>query len=126
MTAKKRHDHAGDGSRLSDSPFAALRQTLPGEDRTESVDSPAPSSTTRAWSVEKARKGGWKLSLVKKPGGKVATVLEGVQGDATGLLKALRKHCGAGGAGLEPGALEIQGDHRRSISDWLDQRGGVG
>mgnify|MGYP002619747473 CR=1 FL=1 len=129
MAAKKREDRTGDGAPLTNNPFAAL-----GGPETAPVLPPAPVSpptvkkpaTPSLWRVEQARKGGWKLSLVKRAGGRSATVLAGVQGDAEALVKALRKLCGAGGAVTGPDAVEIQGDQRQSIADWLDKRGGEG
>lgn len=49
------------------------------------------------------------------------TVLTGVEKGNAALLKALRKHCGAGGALVEPDGVEIQGDHREKIGAWLDR-----
>jgi translation initiation factor 1 (eIF-1/SUI1) len=73
-----------------------------------------------------SRKGGWRLAIEKRAGGKAVTVLSGVDGDAGTLLKALRKHCGAGGAVAASDAVEIQGDHRAAIAAWLEARGGRG
>ncbi len=58
-------------------------------------------------------------------GGKAVTVIRGVplQGEAlTALGKRLRTFCGAGGT-LKDGVLEVQGDHRDRVVDWLTKEG---
>lgn len=58
-------------------------------------------------------------------GGKVVTVITGLPGTETeldGLLKALKQHCGAGGA-RDGRSLEIQGDHRERIRTHLEGLG---
>lgn len=130
MNARKRKDLAGEAGPLTDNPFGALgpaghapsapRPQGGGESHAEEA---APTTT---WRVAPARKGGWRLSLEKRRGGKVVTVLESVEGDREALLKALRKHCGAGGAVSGESSVELQGDHRGAIAAWLDTRGGEG
>ena len=66
------------------------------------------------FTVERTRKGGYPISLEKRPSGKVVTIIRNVSGDAEGLLKLLKKKCGAGGC-LADNAIEIQGDHRERI-----------
>lgn len=54
-------------------------------------------------------------------GGKVVTVIRGLpqRGAALDTLAGeLKRLCGAGGA-VKDGAVEIQGDHRERIADWL-------
>jgi translation initiation factor 1 len=58
-------------------------------------------------------------------GGKAVTVVRGVplQGDAlVALGKRLRTFCGAGGT-LKDGVLEVQGDHRDRLLEWLGKEG---
>jgi translation initiation factor 1 len=58
-------------------------------------------------------------------GGKVVTVIRGLPGNAAQLLALvadLRRLCGAGGA-VKEGTLEIQGDHRDRLAEWLRARG---
>jgi translation initiation factor 1 len=58
-------------------------------------------------------------------GGKAVTVIRGVplQTEAlTALGKRLRTFCGAGGT-LKDGVLEVQGDHRDRVVDWLAKEG---
>ncbi len=58
-------------------------------------------------------------------GGKTVTVVRGLPGNAAQLLALaadLRRVCGAGGT-MKAGVLEIQGDHRERIAEWLHARG---
>jgi len=58
-------------------------------------------------------------------GGKVVTVVRGVDGDAAALAalgKRLRTACGSGGT-VRDGVLEVQGDHRDRIVDLLAREG---
>ncbi|NUM56332.1 MAG: translation initiation factor [Candidatus Hydrogenedentes bacterium] len=115
-----RVDKSGDGESLANNPFAALaglKGALP--------DAPAPRPDKQVaeivrpkanvpFHIQRTRKGGMPLSLEKRPGGKVATLIGNVQGDADALLTLLKKKCGAGGV-VRDGAVEIQGDHRSRI-----------
>ncbi len=63
----------------------------------------------------------------QRRGGKVVTVIRGVPltGDPLAALgKRLRTACGAGGT-LKDGVLELQGDHRERVIEWLKQEGWV-
>jgi translation initiation factor 1 len=58
-------------------------------------------------------------------GGKVVTVIRGLPGDASGpaLVAAdLRRLLGVGGT-VKGGAVELQGDHRERVAEWLAARG---
>ena len=57
-------------------------------------------------------------------GGKVVTVIRGLPPGAALLALAadLKRLCGAGGT-VKDGTLEIQGDHRDRVADWLRERG---
>jgi translation initiation factor 1 len=58
-------------------------------------------------------------------GGKAVTVIRGVplQGEALAALgKRLRTMCGAGGT-LKDDVLEVQGEHRDRVVDWLSKEG---
>ena len=58
-------------------------------------------------------------------GGKVVTVVRGVDGNAAALAalgKRLRAACGSGGT-VRDGVLEVQGDHRDPIADLLSREG---
>lgn len=54
--------------------------------------------------------------------GKHVTVVKGLSGNLKPLLKELQKVCGSGGTVKEM-QLEIQGDHRKRVSDFLQQKG---
>ena len=72
------------------------------------------------YQVGKTRKGGWPLSVEKRPAGKVVTVIRNISGDAEALLSALKKRCGAGGV-VREGSVEVQGDHCAKIEAFLEQ-----
>jgi translation initiation factor 1 (eIF-1/SUI1) len=111
----------GESAPLADNPFAALEGEASDDDASSRVTVPASGSAKSppAYSVEKTRKGGWPLSLEKRRGGKTVTVLDRVSGDAKGLLKRLRRECGAGGS-LQDERIEIQGDHVNVMHALLD------
>lgn len=118
--SKTKLDKAGDLQSLTNNPFGALagmKGALP--------DSPAPApakpvaeivkpKADAPFHIQRTRKGGMPLSLEKRPGGKVATLIGNVHGDADALLALLKKKCGAGGV-VRENAVEIQGDHRSRI-----------
>lgn len=113
-------DKAGDGQPLTDNPFGALagmKGDLPQAAPPKPVQPVAEIVKPKCdapFYVRRTRKGGMPLSLERRPGGKVATVIGNVQGDAEALLGLLKKRCGAGGV-VREGAVEIQGDHRSRI-----------
>ncbi len=58
-------------------------------------------------------------------GGKVVTVIRGLPGTAAAqvtLAAELKRLCGAGGT-VKGGSLEIQGDHRERVAEYLRVRG---
>ncbi|MEO6584569.1 MAG: translation initiation factor [Ferruginibacter sp.] len=59
----------------------------------------------------------------KHRGGKVVTVVNGFNGPGLEELgKALKMHCGTGGA-VKDGQAIIQGDHREKILEYLVKKG---
>ncbi|NJR54026.1 MAG: translation initiation factor [Acaryochloris sp. CRU_2_0] len=57
--------------------------------------------------------------------GKTVTVISGFQAQPATLAtltKQLKVQCGAGGT-LKETAIEVQGDHRQKLSDYLQQQG---
>jgi translation initiation factor 1 len=66
-----------------------------------------------------------KVTLEKRKGGRVMTVLEGLvltAEDRKSLARALKDHLGTGGsAGSE--TIELQGDHREAVREFLQERG---
>ena len=117
---KKRIDTGPSDKPLSDNPFAGLGDMIKGDLPTSPVEKEEPEYVEilkAPYSVDKTRKGNWPLSLERRAKGSV-TVLDNVTGDGKALLKALRKHCGAGGA-FQDGRIEIQGDQREAIERFL-------
>lgn len=58
-------------------------------------------------------------------GGKVVTVIRGLPGGGRALVALaaeLRRLCGAGGT-VKGGAVEIQGDQRERVAEWLRSLG---
>lgn len=115
----KREDLSGDGAPLTDNPFAALGSLTNAGDLPEGVknpvDTPAASASCQ---VEKSRKGGYKLRVEKRGGGKVVTLLEGVQRGGEDLIKTLKQCCATGGK-LEGTTLVLQGSHVEKVEAFL-------
>lgn len=119
--ASERLDKSGDGQSLTDNPFgalaglkAALPDAAPPSAQVKQVAEIVKPKADAPFHIQRTRKGGMPLSLEKRPGGKVATLIGNVQGDAEALLAMLKKKCGAGGV-VREGTVEIQGDHRSRI-----------
>lgn len=65
------------------------------------------------------------VRLEKRAGGKVVTLLEGLDpkaSDLEGLLKQLKGRCAAGGA-VQEGLIQLQGDHRQVVAEVLASKG---
>ena len=56
---------------------------------------------------------------VKGRGGKTVTTISNVGVDAKKIRKELQRLCGAGGT-IKNGIIEIQGDHRNIIKEYLE------
>jgi translation initiation factor 1 len=66
-----------------------------------------------------------RVRMEKRGKGKVVTMISGldpVASDLSGLLKKLKSTCGAGGT-IENGTIEVQGDHRERIAEFLRKLG---
>lgn len=66
-----------------------------------------------------------RIRLEKRKRGKVVTLAEGlvlVKGDMKDLARALREACGTGGT-IREDAIELQGDCRQRVRDWLVKNG---
>ncbi len=76
-------------------------------------DLPPNQQNLRVQSTRKGRKG------------KTVTIIEGFQSTSetlTTLLKQLKSHCGSGGT-FKDNTLEIQGDHKEKICQFLQKLG---
>jgi translation initiation factor 1 len=65
------------------------------------------------------------VRLEKRAGGKVVTVIEGLDpkaSDLEALRKKLKSRCAAGGT-VQDGIVQIQGDHRPAIAEVLGNEG---
>ncbi len=58
----------------------------------------------------------------KGRGGKTVTVISGLVGNLKSWKKDLQKLCGSGGT-VKENNIEIQGDHRSKIAEYLQGRG---
>ena len=118
---KKRVDVSGNGDHdLADdrlSELQKLRDTLPSLPEDDRHDS--PSVDRCGYSVSRTRAGRWPISLEKRMGNRVVTIIGSISGDAACLLSELRKRCGAGGT-VRDHTIELQGDHRRAVEEHLD------
>ncbi|WP_456408806.1 stress response translation initiation inhibitor YciH [Caldithrix abyssi] len=60
--------------------------------------------------------------VTKGRGGKTVTLVKGLAGDLKRWKKELQQVCGAGGT-VKESTVEIQGDHRQKIAEYLKQKG---
>ncbi len=58
----------------------------------------------------------------KGRGGKVVTLVRGLDGDVEAIGKQIRTLCGAGGT-VKDGVIEVQGDHCERVVAWLEKAG---
>lgn len=113
-----RIDTSSPRENLGVNPFAALAGLAAAA---PSAPAPAPAaaaSPAPAWRVKKTSKGGWPVRMEKRPGGKVATIVERIEGDAQALCNALKKKLATGGA-VKEGCIELQGDHVKNVTAFL-------
>ena len=59
---------------------------------------------------------------VKGRKGKTVTTISNTGGEAVVIQKELQRLCGAGGT-VKNGVIEIQGDHRGKIKEYLEKKG---
>ena len=65
------------------------------------------------------------VRLEKRPGGKLVTMVEGLDPLASALdalLKQLKTRCAAGGT-VQTGVIQLQGDHRPAVEQMLRTQG---
>ena len=77
--------------------------------------------------VQATKKGGVALSLQKTKWGKVVTRVERVGGDPASALHRAEDavRLGTGGTVADDGCVEVQGDHREPVTEWLLSTGVV-
>lgn len=117
---KQRIDTDPESQPMTNNPFGALGDIRQGLPEGPAPEPPQTESEAAPWRVAKTRKGGWPLSIERRPGNKVVTVVAGVERGGEQLVKALKKRCGAGGV-RHGDVIEIQGDHREAIAAFLDE-----
>lgn len=86
---------------------------VPPSDTTSRPDPPAAQQTLKIAVSRKGRKG------------KTVTVISGFQSKPetlADLTKKLKAQCGAGGT-LKDNNIEVQGDHRQKLADYLQKQG---
>jgi translation initiation factor 1 len=127
---KNRIDTTIDHIPLTSSPFAGLHdlhriEHPPTVADVEKVDEDASGSERgqgqKAFSVARTRKGGWPVSVEKRPGNRQVTIIKQVSGDRQALLNLLKQRCGAGGA-VRDETVEIQGDQRAAVESLLNEQ----
>jgi translation initiation factor 1 len=124
MKSKKRIPTDG-GPAAWATPFESLKDLNLG---TPAASIP-PSSDPKAAIPAAAKKNRGRVDIIRQTahrGGKTVTVVKNFSGVGTDekerLRKELQKACGAGGT-IKDGAIEIQGDHRETVSRILTAAG---
>jgi translation initiation factor 1 len=71
------------------------------------------------------KRGRFHVNLENRPGGRVVTLVFGLPGgkkEIQAFLLELKKTCATGGT-FEGSTIELQGDHRERVLDWIRARG---
>lgn len=122
MTQKKRIDTSAGRDALGDSPFAGLGGGLSPTLADMLAAAPARAEVAQLpYKVARTKAGGWPVRMEKRPGNKVATIIDRIEGDAGALASALKKQLATGGHGKD-GVVELQGDHRDAVNAFLSER----
>ncbi|MFN8474084.1 MAG: translation initiation factor [Anaerolineae bacterium] len=103
---------------MSGRPRGRIVYSTDPEPEPESRSSPAPGPRPKSQTVYVERDR-------KRRRGKTVTVVSGIIADdetLRDLLKTLQKRCGAGGTAKD-GEIEIQGDHRERVAEYLGEVG---
>lgn len=114
---KAQANTSGPDGASDSSPFALLLGKFP-EAPASAADQSAPLKPVFTFRVGRTKKGGYPVSLEKRPGGKTMTIIRNVSGDADALLTLLKKRCAAGGKAFDDW-VEVQGDHCEKIQALL-------
>lgn len=114
---RQRIDVSGGRETLGDNPFgrlASVQATQP-----EGLPKPPPKEAKAyPFKVRKTQKGGWPVRVEKRSGGKMATIIDRIDGDAEALCNLLKKKLATGGAAKD-GGVELQGDHVKAVTEFL-------
>jgi translation initiation factor 1 len=65
------------------------------------------------------------VSLEGRPSNRVVTIVHGLSGspgDLRSLARTLKAACATGGS-LDGTTLELQGDHKEKVEEWLESKG---
>ncbi len=89
--------------------------TDPGWKKEQDSDKSTTSGNTKQGTVYLRRE-------TKGRGGKTVTIVQGLAGDLKKWKKEIQKVCGAGGT-IKNGAIEIQGEQRERIAQFLESKG---
>lgn len=72
-----------------------------------------------SYHVTGSKKGGFPVTVEKRPCGKKVTVIRNVVGDRSALLSALKKKLGCGGVTNGDGTIEVQGERQAAVEKFL-------
>ena len=108
MSAKKRKESLGGLVFSTDPEFKA------DFDMEDMEETPEPSRQKLIIMLDRKQRAGKEVTLI--------TGFKGKEQDLSALGKSLRNACGAGGSEKD-GDILIQGDHRKKIQTWLEQKG---
>lgn len=117
-----RIETSGPDSSLTHNPFSRINMTLPEGPNAivnpELPEQPPQKPDELPFSVARTRKGGWHITVERRPSGKTVTVVHGVEGDAEALCTRLKKKCATGGTTIGT-SVELQGNHKNTIELYL-------
>ena len=121
MSDKRTQAHGADsGAAPEDNPFAQLVGRFP--EGAVPLENPSAAKATPSFRVARTKKGGYPVSLERRPGGKSMTIIRNVSGDTDALLHVLKKRCAAGGKAFEDW-VEVQGDQCEKVTALLKELG---
>lgn len=124
MSSKKtKIDTSPERDALTDNPFAALAGAVSPTPSAPEAKA-APVLPAVKYRVPKTRNGNWPIRIEKRAGGKVATLIEPIEGDSAALLSLLKKKLATGGH-AKADLIELQGDHRNAVTALFEKHDGA-